>query len=173
MLVYYFFSLQGLSSQAVYSITHIIFTLVIFVILLTIFVIDLEHQIIPDSLVFTGIVLTLVYYMVSGTFSSVSALLSGFVAASFLLTIYLLTKGRGMGLGDVKFAILGGMLVGLKMLPVWLLLSFLTGAVAGIILILIGKARMQTKIAFGPFLIIGITLAFVFGHSLTQLIGLV
>lgn len=149
------------------------FILSLFIILLTIFIIDLEHQIIPDSLVFTGIAITLVYYLLSGTFLPVSALLSGFIAASFLLTIYLLTKGRGMGLGDVKFAILGGMLAGLKMLPVWLLLSFLTGAVAGIILILIGKARMQTKIAFGPFLIIGIALALVFGHNLTELIGLV
>jgi prepilin signal peptidase PulO-like enzyme (type II secretory pathway) len=77
-----------------------------------------------------------------------------------------------MGLGDVKFAVLGGMIVGLKLLFIWLLLAFLTGGIVGIILILARKAKMKTKIAFGPFLILGLGLALIFGRNIMYLLGL-
>lgn len=144
---------------------------IIFLVLLIIFVIDLEHQIIPDSLVFTGVAVSFLYYLFYNPGTLSSSLLSGFAAASFLLVIHLVTKGRGMGLGDVKFAIFGGMVVGMKLLPTWLFLSFLTGAIAGIILILTGKAKLKTKIAFGPFLIVGMALVLVLDKNLSPLIN--
>ena len=71
-----------------------------------------------------------------------------------------------MGLGDVKFAVLGGALVGLRMAPVWLLLAFLTGGAVGVILILAGKAGLKSKIAFGPFLIFSIPLVLIYGEKM-------
>lgn len=173
-LIYYFSTnFKGFSLQGVYSIFSLAIMLAIFVILLTIFIIDLEHQIIPDSLVFTGIALTFLYQILTINNQLLVNLFSGFLAATFLLAIHLFTKGRGMGLGDVKFAIFGGTLVGLRMLPIWLLLSFLTGAIVGIILIFVGKAKMQTKIAFGPFLILGLLLTFTVGKGLLVVLGLI
>lgn len=160
------FILQGSTLQGVYSITSLILKLIIFLILLTIFVIDLEHQIIPDSLIFTGILLVLFYYLFTNHNSLFGNLFSGFFAGSVLMSIHLITNGKGMGLGDVKFAMLGGMIVGLKLLPVWLFTSFLTGGITGIILILAGRAKMKTKIAFGPFLVVGIPVAIIFGDKL-------
>ncbi len=148
------------------SIIKLILSLAIFVILLTIFVIDIEHQIIPDSLIFIGIIIVLFYSLLTIDHSLFTNLFSGFLAASFLMLIHLITKGRGMGLGDVKFAVLGGMMIDLKFVPLWLLTSFLTGAVVGIILILIRRAKLKTKIAFGPFLIIGIGITLIFGDFL-------
>jgi prepilin signal peptidase PulO-like enzyme (type II secretory pathway) len=150
---------QGLSLQAVYS---IIFTLVLFLILEAIFIIDLEHQIIPDSFVFIAILFAL-FLIHASLFQSIFA---GFFAATLLLLIHLLTRGRGMGLGDVKFAVLGGLLVGSKLLLIWLFLAFLTGAIIGIILILGKKAGMKSQIAFGPFLIIAIPLALIYGEKI-------
>jgi leader peptidase (prepilin peptidase)/N-methyltransferase len=77
-----------------------------------------------------------------------------------------------MGLGDVKFAVLGGMIVGLKLSLIWLFLAFLTGAALGIILILGKKAGLKSKIAFGPFLIIAIPLALIFGDRILSLLNL-
>jgi prepilin signal peptidase PulO-like enzyme (type II secretory pathway) len=150
----------------------LVYILLMFLILLTIFIIDLEHQIIPDSLVFLGLFITLIYSLSINNYSLFIILFSGFLGASFLMFIHLITRGKGMGLGDVKFAVLGGMIMNLKLLPLWLLLSFLTGAIAGIILILSGKAKMKTKIAFGPFLILGIVLTFAFGNNIMNLLGL-
>ena len=152
-------SLQGCSLQGVYSI-------IIFLILEAIFVIDLENKIIPDSFVFFGIFVVAVYSLIFNPQSTILLFLSGFLAASLLLIIHLLTKGRGMGLGDVKFAVLGGLLVGSKLLLIWLFLAFLTGAAVGIILILGRKAHLKSQIAFGPFLVLAIPLALVFGEKI-------
>jgi prepilin signal peptidase PulO-like enzyme (type II secretory pathway) len=142
----------------------VIFT-ILFLILEAIFIIDLEHQIIPDSFVFTGIVIALMYFFIKGTFP-ISNFLVGLTASVFLLLIHLITKGRGMGLGDVKFAVFGGFLVGSRLFLIWLFLAFLTGAVTGIILILGKKAGMKSHIAFGPFLVAAIPLTFVYGEKI-------
>lgn len=157
---YFTMNTQGLSLQVVYSI-------IIFLILEAIFVIDLEHRIIPDSFVFFGILVSALYLLLyPNSYTLFSNFFAGFLAALFLVLIHLATKGRGMGLGDVKFAVLGGTLVGLRLLPVWLFLAFLTGAVIGIILILGKKAGLKSKIAFGPFLVLAIPLAMLFGEKI-------
>jgi leader peptidase (prepilin peptidase)/N-methyltransferase len=121
-------------------------------IFISIFFIDLEHQIIPDELVFAGLALTLTF-----NFSFLN-LFSGCLAAVFLLLLHFITNGRGMGLGDVKFALLGGMIVGLTNIFYWFFIAFLTGAVVGCILILVKKYGLKSKIAFGPFLIFALFL---------------
>jgi leader peptidase (prepilin peptidase)/N-methyltransferase len=152
---YFTASSQGMSLQIVYSI-------VIFLILEAIFIIDLENQIIPDSFVFAGLFVALFI----NHYSLIIALFAGLLAATLLLLIHLITKGRGMGLGDVKFAVLGGLLVGPKLFLIWLFLAFLTGAIVGIILILGKKAGLKSQIAFGPFLILAIPLAIVYGDKI-------
>jgi len=146
-----------------------IFNLIIFSILEIIFIIDFENKIIPDDFVFLGFVLVIlhtIYFIPSDIFSS---LFAGFLGASLLLLIHLITRGRGMGLGDVKFAVLGGMVVGLHLTLIWLFLAFLTGAFVGIILILSRKAGLKDQIAFGPFLIFSIWLTSIFGDKLLSL----
>lgn len=145
-----------------------IFHLVLFLLLELIFIIDLENQIIPDIFIFIALLLSL--FLVQSTL--LSSLFSGFLCASFLLLIHLITKGRGMGLGDVKLAVLGGILVGLSFSWVWIFISFLSGALIGVVLILFGDAKLKTKIAFGPFLAAAIPITFLFGETVLRLIGL-
>ena len=71
-----------------------------------------------------------------------------------------------MGLGDVKFAVLAGMIIGLKLIGIWLLIAFLTGGIVGIILILGKAAKLKDKIAFGPFLIISIPITLIWGEKI-------
>lgn len=139
--------------------------LILFCLLEIIFIIDLENQIIPDVFIFTGLFFTL--FTVHG--SQFTNLFSGFISATFLLIVHLLTKGRGMGLGDVKFAVLGGLIVGLPLFPIWLLIAFLTGAILGIILILGRKANLKSKIAFGPFLIVSIPVTLLWGQKIIDI----
>jgi prepilin signal peptidase PulO-like enzyme (type II secretory pathway) len=148
-----------------------IYLLIVFVILLSIFVIDLEHQIIPDDFVFAGIFVSILYLLFINPISFFPNIFAGFIAAVFLLALHLGTKGRGMGLGDVKFAVFGGLIVGLSLTTVWLILAFLTGGIVGSILILSKKAKLKTKIAFGPFLILGIFLALTVGVRYMSLLG--
>jgi prepilin signal peptidase PulO-like enzyme (type II secretory pathway) len=140
-------------------------SLIFAAILMAIFVIDWEHQIIPDELVFIG----LFFLILSVPFDN---LLAGFLAADILLFLNLITKGKGMGLGDVKLAILLGGIVGLHMFLIWIFFSFIAGSIVGIILIGLRKTSLKEKIAFGPFLIIGLVLAFYLGGSFISLLNI-
>ena len=139
--------------------------LALFCILAIIFIIDFEHQIIPDTFIFLGILLSLLIT----PHSLFSGLLAGFICATFLLLVHIITKGRGMGLGDVKFAVLGGIIVGLPLSPIWLFIAFLTGAIVGIILILGRRAGLKSKIAFGPFLVIAIPITLLWGQKIIEI----
>ena len=155
-----------------YSFPQLLYYLVIFCLLILIFVIDLEHQIIPDSLIYSGIIVSFIFFLFTSNLNLLfPSVFAGFIAAALLMSIHLLTRGRGMGLGDVKFAVLGGMLVGLNLTLIWLFLSFLTGGITGTILILGRRAGLKDQIAFGPFLVIGIILTFLYGEGLLRLLG--
>lgn len=72
--------------------------------------------------------------------------------------IWLLTSGRGMGLGDVALApVLGLVLgaVGLDASAVGLAAGFALGALTGVVLLATGRAGRRTAIPFGPFMLVG------------------
>jgi len=142
------------------------FFLVIYTILVAIFVIDSEHQLIPDSLTFSIYVITIAVLILTNPSNLFTYFLVGFGSALFLLLINLATKGKGMGLGDVKFAIAGGTLIGWPGVLTWMMFAFVIGAVVGLFLIIAGKASFSKKIAFGPFLVIGLVLALVLPMSI-------
>lgn len=149
--------------------SYLIFLLLVFIIILPIFVTDLIHQIVPDELVYSGIILVFAFLLLTDSQLIFSSLFAGFISASFLLLIHLATRGKGMGLGDVKLAVFIGLFLGLGKLIPWLYLSFLTGAFTGIILILVKKAKFGKPIAFGPFLILGMACAYFWGEKLIGL----
>jgi leader peptidase (prepilin peptidase)/N-methyltransferase len=130
--------------------------------LLAIFVIDFEHQIIPDELSFLIIFLGVINLIfISPQFFYVN-ILSGLCAALFLLLTHLITKGKGMGLGDVKLVLAVGLILGWPGTLVWMYAAFLIGAVTGLILILVGKAKFRVPIAFGPFLALAFLVALLY-----------
>lgn len=137
---------------------QIFFLMLLSPILISTFFIDLDHQIIPDSLVFWGIGFSFFYLLLFNTEFIYSNIFAGLLSSFFLLILHFITKGKGMGLGDCKFAVLGGMVVGLTNLFYWFLGAFLTGAIVGCILILVKKYGLKSKIAFGPFLIFALFL---------------
>ena len=132
-------------SLYLYSFSFIYYLL--FTISLVIFVIDLEYQIIPDELSWFILLLGLIL-----NFSFVN-IFAGFLFSLLLLILYLITAGRGMGLGDVKLAISLGVILGLKNGVTWIVTSFILGGIIASILLILKRAKLKTKIAFGPFLI--------------------
>lgn len=121
--------------------------LILVYILMAIFVSDLIYETIPDLLLLPAIGLSLVFY------HSPLDLASGFGAGLFFYLLYLATKGKGMGLGDVKLVILLGLMLGWPNIIVCLFLAFLTGATVGVILILAKLKKFGQHLPFGPFLI--------------------
>lgn len=89
----------------------------------------------------------------------------GFFAISgFLMILYILTKGRGIGGGDIKLMAVAGLLIGWKLIILSLMLGCILGSVIHIVLMKVqGKERM---LAFGPYLSIGIYISMLFGTEI-------
>jgi len=69
-------------------------------------------------------------------------------------------------MGDVKLAVLMGLVLGWPGIIISLYLAFLTGAVVGVILILLKKKRFGEHIPFGPFLVTGTFIALFWGEKI-------
>lgn len=148
------------------------FWLIVGIFMLIIFIADWLYQIIPDfaNIGLLGLALIyriyLSYVHIMRWEDFAYALITGVVMMTLLFIIWLLSKGRGMGFGDVKFALGMGILLGWPRAMVAFLLAFWLGALFGIILIVFRIKKMKDKIAFGPFLIMGTAIALVIGNQL-------
>ncbi len=148
---------------------------VVFLALLAVAAYDLEHYLIPDKLLLFCLLVSLVFlvwldYSQEILFQWPSFLLSGLssgiLAFTFLGLIYWLTKGRGMGFGDVKLVFVLGLIVGWPETVVAVFLSFFIGAIIGLVLIGLGRKKMKEAVPFGPFLVLGGLLAALWGSQM-------
>lgn len=162
--VFLFLSQTGFKIYDLEFITSILYNLFIISALIVVFFTDLKYGIIPDRIVFPSILISLVYLFTIHYSLFTIHLISAIGAALFFLLLFLVTKGRGMGLGDVKLAFLLGLFLGFPKIVSGLYMAFLTGAVVSIILVLWGKKKFHgSTIAFGPFMVMGALLSFFYG----------
>ncbi len=84
----------------------------------------------------------------------------------FFMALIMITKGKGMGGGDVKLGAFMGLGLGFPASLLAVILAFLIGAIYSIILILLGKKHFGQNIAFGPFLVIGSLIVLFWGSKI-------
>jgi len=133
--------------------------------LIIIFVYDLKHFIIPDKVIFPAIIIALLYNLYQQLIT-LNFLYAAFGAAIFFLAIVLVSRGKWMGLGDVKLAFFMGLLLGFPNILVALFLAFLIGAIIGIGLILAKRKHLKSELPFGPFLVTGTFIALFWGQAI-------
>lgn len=153
-----------------------VYLLVVISGLIAIFFTDLKYRIIPDQIVFALVVISFIYEIVYQSNFLLNYFLSGVSMFLIFLTLVFITKGKGMGYGDVKFSFFMGIFLGFPKIMVAFYLSFLTGAVVSIILVIAGVKGMKSKIAFGPFLVIATFISFFYGEHIwsvfTKILGI-
>lgn len=140
--------------------------LLIFCFLIIIFVYDLKHYIIPDRVVYPAILISGIWHLIFKRCDILNALYAALGAFLFFLLIFLISKGKWIGFGDVKLVFFMGILIGFPNILAALFSAFLIGAIIGIGLILFGKKGLKSEIPFGPFLVTGTIIAMFFGHNL-------
>ena len=124
---------------------------------------DLEHRIVPNRIVVPAAAIVLVAQTALNP--SVEWLLSGFGAATFLFVAALLYP-KGMGMGDVKLALLMGAMLG-RTVPVALMVGMVAALVPSIVLLARhGVKAGKMGIPFAPFLALGAVVALFAGHAL-------
>ena len=130
--------------------------------LIVIFVYDLKHYIIPDQVIYPAILVAGIWYLVFGP----NTLLAALAAGAFFLFIVLISRGKWMGVGDIKLALFMGLVLGWPKILVALFLAFLIGAFTSILLIILKKKTLKSEIPFGPFLVGGTIIAIFWGNVL-------
>jgi leader peptidase (prepilin peptidase)/N-methyltransferase len=132
--------------------------------------IDLEHQIIPDSISLSGIVLGFIasFFIPShGWLNSLLGILAG--GGSLLLVAYgyqLIAKRDGMGGGDIKLLAMMGAFFGWKAILFIVFAASLMGSVIGISIMLAKKEDSTLAIPFGPYLASAAILYIFYGKRL-------
>jgi leader peptidase (prepilin peptidase)/N-methyltransferase len=162
----------------------------VFLVWLTIIVIDLRHYVIPNGLnailLVCGIIVIFItiYYndllfpfrtsflkQYQLIFSPIGGIIANHLLGLafglvFFGALVLFSRGRGMGLGDVKLAAVAGLLLGWPDIVLATMLSFILGGVLSVVLVLFRKKTMRDKVPFAPLMILGFVLTVFFGAAL-------
>jgi leader peptidase (prepilin peptidase)/N-methyltransferase len=133
--------------------------------------IDIDHQILPDTVVLPCLWLGLLLNT-QDVFASlpdaVIGAIAGYLSLWLVFHAFKLATGKeGMGYGDFKLFALFGAWLGWQLLPLIILLASLVGAVLGLILIAATRRDRRQPIPFGPYLCAAGFLAALWGHDLT------
>jgi leader peptidase (prepilin peptidase)/N-methyltransferase len=132
-------------------------------VLVAISAVDLEHRIVPDRIVLPATVLMLLAQTVRAPSLEWPLCALG---ASLFLFLAVLAYPAGMGMGDVKLALLMGAALG-KVVSVALMLGMFAALVPGIyLLVRHGQAARKMGIPFAPFLALGSIVALFAGDSI-------
>jgi leader peptidase (prepilin peptidase)/N-methyltransferase len=132
-------------------------------VLVAVSAIDVAHRIIPNKIVVPAAAIVL---FANSALTPSPQWAIGALAASGFLFAAALAYPAGMGMGDVKLALLMGAALG-KTVPVALMAGMLAAMVPGIYLFARhGKAARKMGVPFGPFLALGSVVALFWGHDL-------
>lgn len=132
--------------------------------LMSLTIIDVEEQLLPDAVLAPLLCLGLIFNSLygGGIFAALLGAAAGYSVLWFIRTCYRLYAGiEGLGYGDIKFASVLGAWVGAGSIPAMFAIAFVTGVVAILPFSLSGRIEKQAAIPFGPFLALGGFCAFV------------
>jgi leader peptidase (prepilin peptidase)/N-methyltransferase len=137
-----------------------------------IFVIDLEHGLILNKVVYPGMVVAfllallprpgLTQWLVAGV---ANAALGGAIGFVILFLIAIISRG-GMGWGDVKLAALIGLATGFPLVFFSLIMGAILGGIVAVALIIAKKKTRRETIPFGPFLAVAAMITLLWGSDI-------
>jgi leader peptidase (prepilin peptidase)/N-methyltransferase len=145
--------------------------LLLLCILIALFGIDLEHQILPNTITLGGIAAGLLLSTIAPPGfrdAAIGTVLGGGVLYAIAWGYYLWRREEGLGMGDVKMLAMIGAFLGWKAVLVTLVLASFTGALLGCSLIVLGRGSMKLALPFGTFLALGALAAMLVGDPLVN-----
>jgi leader peptidase (prepilin peptidase)/N-methyltransferase len=137
-----------------------------------IFVIDLEHSLILNKIVYPTMVVAFLlslypwpWFSESITMRVAYAALGGAIGFVIFLLIALVSRG-GMGWGDVKLAALIGLATGLPLVFVAIIMAAILGGIVAVALLVAKKRNRREMIPFGPFLALATMVTLLWGSNI-------
>lgn len=147
--------------------------------LIVVFFSDFKYQLISDWTLLSFFVFSALFHM-QGLYGSSLAFLSnrltyyfvsGLVIGLPIFLIYFFSKEKAMGLGDVYLSVVTGFLLGASKGFIALYIAFVCGAIYGLILIVARRKKMKSRVAFGPFIVLGCLTLLFYGNSIIDAIN--
>ena len=137
---------------------------------IVVFVIDLEHGLILNKVVYPGMVVALLLallpqpwltqWIVTGI---ANAALGGAIGFALFLLIAIVSRG-GMGWGDVKLAALIGLATGFPLVFLSIIMGAILGGIMAVALVIAKKRKRRQTIPFGPFLAVAAMVTLLWGN---------
>ena len=144
-----------------------------------IFVIDLEHGLILNKVVYPSLVVALLLallprpwltqWIVTGI---ANAAIGGAIGFALFLLIAIVSRG-GMGWGDVKLAALIGLAAGFPLVFLAIIMAAILGGIVAVAMVIAKKKQRRQTIPFGPFLAVAAMITLLWGSNImTWYLGL-
>jgi leader peptidase (prepilin peptidase) / N-methyltransferase len=134
--------------------------------------IDIEHRIIPNRITYPAFIAFAAYVMLAWAFDGgtdpLRALVGALLYAGVLFIVAI--ASRGMGMGDVKLALVIGIVLGalgLRFVGVAAAGAVLFGGIGGIVALATGRDR-KSAIPFGPYMAAGAVVAAFWGERIAN-----
>jgi len=148
-------------------------------ILIIVFFVDIEHRIIPNSLVIFATAGGIIFYImglilpvsISGDGDWWSPLAGALLGSSFFFMTgsvgsLIYKKAEVIGGGDIKILFPVGLFLGWRLMLVGLFISIVLAGAICLILILLKRLKSTDTVAFGPFISIGVMISIFVGWQL-------
>jgi leader peptidase (prepilin peptidase)/N-methyltransferase len=166
----------GLYQNPWHIILELIATCIFAALLIAISFIDLDFTIIPDRIVYSGIIAGLLFAVImsvlQGDYKIFMYRILGAVIGAVIIIIIAVVgsavfRKDAMGGGDVKLmGMIGAFLGAWPHIPLTLILASFLGSIIGIALIIANKKKMGSAIPFGPFLSLGALISLLYGEKI-------
>lgn len=145
---------------------YALYAIYLFVLVFTFFF-DLHYMKVADEVLLPAILLGLIATLATPLTPHIwDALLGAAIPVAFFALQILVSKGKWIGLGDLRIGAFMGVILGWKLVLVALFLAYLLGSVAGILLALKKGKLRGVKMPFAPLLVTGTFVAMFFGNDI-------
>ena len=137
--------------------------------MIVLFVIDLQHQILPNQITLPGVAVGLVLsgLVGPGWIVSLIGIAAGAGSLFAVAEVYYRVRGEeGLGMGDVKMLAMIGAFLGWKMVLLTLMLASLLGSLVGVAMVVAQNKSLKYALPFGTFLAIAALVSAVTGDAL-------
>jgi len=139
--------------------------------LVALFAIDLEHQLLPNAITLPGVVVGFAFSFVNdpGWLASLIGIVAGGGSLFAIAEVYYrVRREEGLGMGDVKMLAMIGAFLGWKLALFTLMMASVAGSVVGLVLIVSRRGGMKYALPFGTFLALGAAVAGSVGPGLLE-----
>ena len=161
VLIYFFTFFNIQSGQ------QLLINLFIAAILIIVFIYDLKHYLILDRIILPAIAVVFIANILLGKSWS-NMLIPAFAISAFFLFQFLISRGRWIGLGDLRLGFFMGIVLGWPNAILALFLAYVLGSVISVFLVIFKAKNWHSEIPFACFLCPATFIVMLFGNQLLQ-----